>query len=206
MKRDAKLPSTPGVFAVVHTRSKHAYVGKCKNLRQRASMWAYHLRRAEEQPEMPARVRGLPKYPANEWAFLSLAGDEATVRQTLTQRGFTLINSKARTRTTYVIHGIEDTLVGHARRLGVNWDVAYKRVERGATPEQALGVTPYEPQDLRDQQISMMRVKLVTDEGGWVTYDEAVQMKPELGDIRRKVQKWRAKNPEATEIKISDIT
>lgn len=206
MKRAANLPTTAGVFAVVHAKSKHAYVGRCKNLRQRASMWAFHLKRAEDHPSLPSSVRNLPSYPAAEWAFLTFDTDEATVRKQLEARGFTLINFKARTRTTYVVQGIEDTLVGHARRLGVNWDIAYKRINRGATPEQALDLAPYDQMDARDQHIMMMRVKLVTDEGGWVTYDEAVAMRPELGDVRRKVMKWRAKNPDATEVRLSDLT
>ena len=99
MKRAANLPTTAGVFAVVHAKSKHAYVGRCKNLRQRASMWAFHLKRAEDHPSLPSSVRNLPSYPAAEWAFLTFDTDEATVRKQLEARGFTLINFKARTRT-----------------------------------------------------------------------------------------------------------
>jgi hypothetical protein len=200
MRRPANLPTTSGVFTVIHAKSKQAYVGKAKNLRQRASMWDYHLK----TPPVP--VRNWPDLPADEWSFVSFGElDEAAVRARLEGRGFRLINGKARTRTTFVVQGIEATLSAHAARLGVGKDAVYKRVMRGATPEQALGLAPVDAVDARDQAIEMMRVKILSDSGGWLTYDEAIQMRPELGDVRRKIQKWRKRNPGASEVRLRDI-
>jgi hypothetical protein len=203
MKRAPVIPATPGVFVVLHAKARVAYVGKAKDLRQRAAMWAYHLK--NPKVAKTTRVRKLPVLPFDEWEYLAFpGGDEVNVRATLDGRGVEIINPKSRTRTTYVVEGVEGTLMDHARRYNKPWASVYKRVERGMTPEEALGLTG-EPADPREQHIEMMKVKIVTDSGGWVTYDEACQMRPELGDVRLKVSKWRKANPDATEVKLSNL-
>lgn len=207
MKRPPNIPTGEGVFVVLHVAAKVAYVGKAKNLRQRASMWAWNLKQLEQGTAKITRVRGLPRYPADQWEFkFSQTRTEAEVRTGVEQLGVTIVNSKARTRKRYVVQGIDGTLNEHAKRLGQSAPAVYKRVERGMTPEQALGLAEAETFDARDQQIMMMRVKIVTDTGGWVTYDEALQMRPELGDIRTKVARWRKQHPDATEVKLSELT
>lgn len=204
MKRAPAIATTEGVFVVIHAKARVAYVGKAKNLRQRAAMWAYHLK--NPAASKATRVRSLPALPYDEWEFMAFpGGDEVNVRATLAARGVNIINAKSRTRRTYVVGGVEASLVEHARAHGKPWASVYKRVERGETPEQALGLTEDNRLDPRDQQIGMMRVKIVTDSGGWVTYDEACQMRPDLGDVRHKVAKWRKANPDATEVKLSNL-
>jgi hypothetical protein len=206
VKRPADIPQGAGTFAIVHTATKQAYVGYAKDLRQRASMWAYHLKMLEEKgADYRVPVRDFPRLPAAEWEFISLQLDEDQLRDKLAERGFRILNAKTRRRKTYVVQGIEDTLSGHARRLGVKAMPVYKRVERGDTPEQALGLAERYASDPREQRIAMMRVRIVTDEGGWVTYDEALRMRPELGDIRTKLQKLKKANPSLTEIKLREI-
>lgn len=206
MKRPADIPLGAGTFAIIHGAKKLAYVGYAKDLRQRASMWAYHLRMLEEKGETyRVPVRDFPRLPADEWEYISLPLDEDKLREKLIERGYRIINARTRRRKTYVVQGIDDTLSGHARRLGVKPMPVYKRVERGHTPEQALGLAESYAPDPREQRIAMMRVRIVTDEGGWVTYDEAVHMRPELGDIRTRLQKLKKDRPDMTEIKLREI-
>ena len=204
MKRAPTLPTTSGVFVVLHAGERVAYVGKAKNLRQRAAMWAYHLK--NPTASKTSRIRRLPELPYDEWEFMAFPeGDEASVRKTLVARNVDIINNKARSRHTYVVEGVTDTLIGHARKYNQPWASVYKRVERGMTPEQALGLVDADKVDPREQHIMMMRTKIATDSGGWVTFDEACQMRPELGDVRQKVAKWRKLHPGATEVKLSDL-
>lgn len=208
MNRSASLPKAPGAFALVHRASKKAYVGVGKNVRHRADMWDYHLKMADEKPDYKIPARNFPRFPSGEWEFVYLGDpfDEADLRASLAKHGFELINNKSRQYgKRYVIQNIEASLAEHANRLGVDMRLAYRRLERGWTALQALGLAPVDAPDEREHRIKRMAIKITTDDGGYLTYDEAVQMNPSLGDIRRHMAKLRKANPDLTEIKLSGI-
>lgn len=207
MQRPADIPSTPGVFAVLHRVSAQAYVNKARNLKERAIIWAHHLKAHEADPTHGVRVRDWPAFPADQWEFWFTVIDPVeAVQAQFKGNGFKLINERVRKRTTYNVQGVEDTLLGHARRLGVPSGAVYKRVERGATPEQALGVSDNPNLDPREQAIEGMKMKILTDDGeGYLTYDEAVVMRPQLGEVRRKIRKLARKHPEMKAVKLSEI-
>lgn len=216
MQRDPTLPNEPGAYAVVHTDplkqiKSVAYVGVCKNLRQRASMWEYHLREADANPEYRVPVRDFPRHPADQWVFMHSTangegGAEEALRAFLESQGIEILNEKSRVRRTYVIQGIDASLGTHAERLNLQPTLVYSKVKRGFTPEQALGLEPVEYEaDKRDRAIRMMPVKILSNGGGYLTYDEAQVERPSVGNIRSKLVKWRKANPTAAEVKLSDI-
>lgn len=206
MIRPHNLPTSAGSFILANTKAGVAYVGYGKNLRGRFTTWDYHFKRAEADPSYTLPARDMPRTPADDWKFVFLIGEhEDDLRKVCEKQGLRILNEHARKRTTIVVQGIEASLLQHARRLGRDHNVVYKRVNRGQTPEQALGLTSVPALELRDYAIQSMRVKILSDGGGWLTYDEAVQMRPELGDVRSKLTKFRRKNPDAGEVKLSDI-
>lgn len=207
MQRPPDIPMTPGVFAIHHLASKQAYVNTAQNLRQRSIIWAHHLNAHEKDPTHSVRVRNWPAFPSDQWEFWFTTTDTAThVQQLFRDGGYTLINERVRKRQTHVVQGIEDTLLGHCRRLGIPWGAVYKRVERGETPEQAMGLVERRVLDPREYAISQMRMHILTNDGeGLLTYDEAVMLRPELGDVRRRVQKLMKKNPTMLQVRLQDI-
>jgi len=59
---------------------------------------------------------------------------------------------------------------------------------------------------MREHKIAQMKVRILTDDGeGLLTYDEAVMMRPQLGDVRRKLLAWSRRNPGVVQIKLSQI-
>lgn len=52
---------------------------------------------------------------------------------------------------TFELHGVEDSLVGHARRVGLNLWTVWKRVNRGMDPIEAL-TTPVDRRPLHERQ------------------------------------------------------
>lgn len=206
MRRPPNLTTLPGTFALLNKKARVAYVGYGKNLRGRFDTWVYHFKRAQEDPNYTLPARDMPRSPGTDWEFLFILGEhEEDIRRMCREKGLRVINHHARKRTTYVVDGIRDSLIGHCRRLGIDHNVVYKRVDRGQTPEQALGLADTPTLEMRDYAIQNMRTKIASDSGGWLTYDEALQMRPEVGDIRAKLAKLRKKNPDLAEIKLSEI-
>ncbi len=212
MQRPPDIPQRPGVFALLHAKSMQAYVNTAGDLRVRATIWAHHLKKSDTDPGHPMRVRNWPRYPSNEWQFWFVTHDApATVVEAMkadfANKGWKLISGRSPGRTYYTVNGVSDTLLGHCRRLGIaRWASVYKRVERGETAEQALGITARAALDPRERMISQMRVKILTDDGeGYLTFDEAVTMRPSLGDVRTRIRRMVKKNPQLMAVKLSEI-
>lgn len=201
MQKPPDLKRVPGVFALLHKATAEAYVNETKDLRQRAMLWEMHLSKGR----VPAK--DFPKYPSDEWEFWVDGIEGATlddVRQSLAKSGWKIINSY-KPRKTYVINGVEGSLATHCQTYSLKVHTVYKRLSRGMTVEQALGLTDFPPMDKRDLSIAQMRVQIESDNGGLLTYNEAVQMRPEIGDVREKVRQLRKKNPELVKVKLSEI-
>jgi hypothetical protein len=206
MIRPPNLPVTAGTFVLYNKNAKLAYVGYCKNIRGRFDTWDYHLKRAEADPTHVLPARGMSGTVPGDWEFMFQSGDqEEEMRDYCVQAGMSIINGHARKHTTIVVQGIDASLRQHATRLGLNHHVVYKRVARGQTAEQALGLVNAPVMEQRDYAIQHMRIKIVSDNGGWLTYDEAIQMRPDVGDIRAKLAKLRRVKPETLEVKLSEI-
>lgn len=207
MQTPANIPTCSGVFAVVNTHLKQAYVGKTKNLRTRASMWKHMLDKAEEDKTYNIPIRGIERAPAAEWRFFFwTGGGEDNVREAFERRGIATVNKRARVRMGEIeVDGRKATLEQHAARLGVPIHTAYRRLQRKYTVRQALGLDAIEAFNERDWTIEAMRVKLVSDNGGYLTYDEAESVRPELGNLRNRMARWRKKNPEATEVRLDSL-
>ena len=207
MQSPASIPVTPGTFAVANKRLKKAYVGKTKNLRTRASMWRMMLKRNEEEGSYVIPVRGIERGRSNDWAFVfSPDNDDAKLRKTMEMLGYELLNGHARHRVGKVdVAGVSRTIEQHAKKYRVPMHTVYRRLRKGYTLLQALGLAPIEPFDEREWALNAMKVKIVGAAGGYLTYDEAETERPELGDLRNKMARWRAANPDKTEVKLADL-
>lgn len=209
MQKPHDLPRTAGVFALLHAASAEAYVNETKNLRARALLWEMWL---DNQQNNVARVpaRNFPSYRSDEWRFWVSAEDHATTRLSLTQQGWRLINSY-RPRQSYAVTDpatgeiATGTLSELSRRFDVAALAAYKRLAKGMSVEQALGLTAIPMMDKREQAIAQMRVQIESANGGLLTFDEAVMLRPQLGDIRKRLYRMRKRDPSLTRIKLADI-
>lgn len=215
MQVPADTPRSPGVFALLHTSTATAYVNETKSLRQRALLWQVKLEDyAKLEPTLLASAKDFPKHPAGEWTWwMTVApyseGFLQQVRTQLQEQGWKIINAY-KPRRSYVIvypdgEAVPGSLAHHCSRLGIKLHTAYKRIDKGMSVEQALGLTDFPPLDKRELAISKMRVQIENENGGLLTYDEALLVRPELGDVRDKLKRWRKKHPEVVKIKLSEI-
>lgn len=149
MLRPADIPEGPGVFVMLHAKTKHAYVNEARNLKERASIWSALLNN-HDRTGSRIRVRDWPHdvaATADEWEFRCSTDPDVTVTSMhayLVRAGWSVVRARSRHKTTYyVVDGIKASLVEHCRRLGIeNWSAVYKRVERGMSPAEALGLDP----------------------------------------------------------------
>jgi hypothetical protein len=216
MQKPPDIPRTAGIFALFHKATNEAYVNTTNNLYQRAIMWAAHLRHYFEDNGALPPVRYLPRYAPDEWEFWFTTATTATttapgqtlenVRDLLAKGGWRIINPLKQPRKKYLIDGKSQSLAKHAADRGMKFYTVYKRLERGMSVEQALGLEQAPPvMDKRDIAIAMMAVQIESENGGLLTYDEALMMRPELGDIRKKITRLRHKNPDLRNIKLAEI-
>ena len=165
----------------------------------------YQLRALDSDPKVKASIRGLPHHPTAEWEFFYPPGaDEPRLREALEKAGFKILNAKARRIRMADIDGVTRTVAQHASHYKVPAMNVYRRLDRGHTLRQALGLDAMHQPDPRENAIEQMVVKLVY-KGGYVTYDEAVQLRPALGDVRRRMVKLRHVRPDLKEIDINEI-
>lgn len=207
MDVSSTIPRAPGVFALLHAKTATAYVNETRDLRQRALLWQQRLN-GNGGDIVPAK--DFPKHPAEEWTFwVSDQGDLASTRAALTAKNWKLINDYRPRKTYTIVHKHGQTVIGslavHCKQAGVKLHTVYKRLNKGMSVEQALGLTASPPPDKREIAISQMRIQIETDTGGLLTYDEALFLRPEIGDIREKLRRLRKREPERTKVKLAEI-
>lgn len=209
MKYDANIKPVLGTFVLLHAKTKTAYVGECKNLRQRQYIWRGHFKRAETDPNYRMPVRDLWSAGNNstDYQFLGYEKPSLEVRNALWQKGVTVINKTATKRSAYTVDGVPGSLRALAALHKISYPMAYKRIQKGYTIRQALGLDPIDDvADVRDRSVALMPVKIVGTTGGYLSYDEAQVERPELGNIRAKLAKLRKAHPEMTEVGLGEIS
>ena len=140
MLRRPEIPKEPGTFVLAHVQTKTAYVGYCRDLRHRAAIWDYNLRRAIYP------VKGMPTYPSEEWQYWDYAGKPVdAVRRALEEHGYTLINERSRSREPITYQGKTQSLAEHARDAGISYALAYKRWRAGKPMDEVLDPGPSKP-------------------------------------------------------------
>jgi len=203
-----EVPRAPGVFVIYHQPTGQAYVSETRDLKQRAMLWDARLLQYENGGMAPAK--DFPRHPSAEWAFVVSGEPLEVTRQTWVAKGWRLLN-EFKPRKVYTVQYLGEpvatvgSLAVHCKKRDIKLHTAYKRLARGMTIEQALDLSDVPLLDKRDLAISQMRVQIESASGGLLTYDEAIMMRPEIGDVREKLRRLRKKDPSVTRVKLSEI-
>lgn len=141
MQRPPNLSTSAGVFAVVHKKTKIAYIGFCSNLIHRATIWARYFRQKKDDPNYKIPIANIPDYPSDEWAFMQfLTDDVEKTREVFAKADFTIINQKTKSRKLITFRGKTARLGEHAKDAGISYATVYRRLGLGKTLEEALTV------------------------------------------------------------------
>lgn len=147
MIKSSYIPHEPGVYVLGHTQLMQAYVGECKDLRHRASVWDYNFKQAVRTLSSGGSwkfpVKDFVFDPAQgEWTFFVFPAqsgvDAEGVRKYFEELGYKIINPKIRQRGLITYKGKEATLAEHARDAGIPYALAYKRRSRGKSMVEVL--------------------------------------------------------------------
>lgn len=189
MKREpATVPPKPGVYALVNKRRRFAYVAYATSLMKRSHALAYMLKKQDEYAASEAQrgnrakpndaesppywsIAALPKHPSDEFTFMTLATDivpadaakaVAAAQKKLAAKGLRIVDGNRSTDAMVTFQGTPMTLVAAIKQSHskVKYPTAYRRLERGWTLEQALGLADPNPRwDLTKRRERQLRAQ-----------------------------------------------
>lgn len=165
MKREpATVPAKPGVYAIVNKKRRFAYVAYTTTLMKRSHSIAYMLKKHDEyrastdpkHPEPYWSISELPKHDSDEYTFMTLAVDvrpgdasDAVLQAQELLRGkrYAIVDGNRTNSETVTFQGKPMALTDALARSGskVKYATAYRRLQRGWTIEQVLGLAPPDP-------------------------------------------------------------
>ena len=147
-----EIPLQPGVFALLNRKRRFAYVSYTNNLQKRSHSMSHMLLVHDADPKCYWPIRDLPKHPSDEYTFKVMrldakhTGDAslaavATAQKALIAKGYRVITGHRATSPTVSFEGRRMTLAEAVRDYSdVKYLTVYRRVERGWTIRQALGL------------------------------------------------------------------
>jgi len=95
------IQPVPGHFVLVHEPTKIAYVGACKNLRHRQTIWERNFRLAAD-PKFKWPLAKMPREASSEYTFYGLTNKtDSEVRGMLKANGYDVVNKATRQRSVY---------------------------------------------------------------------------------------------------------
>lgn len=158
MREPVQVPSERGIYALVNKKRRLAYVGYTKNLQKRSHSLSFFLSQQDKSKRAYWPIRNMPKYPSDEFTFVVLAAgcapDKAPAALKVARLGFearkyTLVEGSRSSAIAPMVtfEGKQMTLVEAIKRSEsrVSYLAAWRRIDRGWTVEQALGLVPPDP-------------------------------------------------------------
>jgi hypothetical protein len=150
MQRDPVLiPRKPGVFMLVNRKRRLAYVAYSSDLQKRSHSLAHML----QNPKTHWSLKDLPKHPAGEFEFMVMAEDVEPQRapryigaaeRSARNKNYRIVEG-SRSAVPMVWYGGEYLTLADAiakARCRVKYITVWRRLDRGWTTEQALGLAP----------------------------------------------------------------
>lgn len=148
------IPLTAGVFALINRKRRFAYVSYTGNLQKRSHSMSHMLLAHDANPKTYWPIRGLPKHDSDEYTFVVMQKEAADPMEAVARaqrkflaKGYRIIDGHRAASPMVLYKGKRTTLVDALRLSGskVKYLTAYRRIERGWSVEQALGLEPPAP-------------------------------------------------------------
>jgi hypothetical protein len=166
-REPATILALPGVYALINRKRRFAYVAYTANLQKRSHSMSHMLMSHDEDKKTYWPIKDLPKHPSGEFTFLVVSTE---VKPAAARAGIALAQKAFVAKNYRIIDGFRAaspmvTVAGKAMSLAeavrdhskVKYLTAYRRIERGWTTRQALGLDPPAPRWDHDQQAARRR-------------------------------------------------
>lgn len=96
------IQPVPGHFVLVHEPTRTAYVGACKNLRHRQTIWERNFRLSAGDPKFKWPLANMPRHPGEEYTFYGIANKtDSEIRGMLKAGNYNVVNKATRQRSVY---------------------------------------------------------------------------------------------------------
>jgi len=164
IREPATIPPVAGVYALVNRKRKYAYVAFTTNLQKRSHSLSHMLLESDRKgAKCYWAISDLPRHPSGEYTFMVFASaipeadaknTIAAVRRSLGRKNYRLIDGQRSTAAMVTFDG-KQMLLTEALVLSkskVKYPTAWRRIERGWTVEQALGIEEPDPRWDHDKQ------------------------------------------------------
>jgi hypothetical protein len=164
MQRDpVSIPRKAGVFALINSRRRFAYVAFTSDLQKRSHSLAHML----QNPKTHWSIKDLPIHPASEYLFMVLHEDTTPARAqrlvSATQKEFLQkkyrVVAGSRSAVPLVSFKSQEmplTEAMIAARTKAKYITVWRRLERGWELNQALGIDPpptrWDPDDVKERR------------------------------------------------------
>jgi hypothetical protein len=150
------IPLLPGVFALVNRKRRFAYISFTINLQKRSHSISHMLLSQDEDAKAYWPIKDLPKHPSDEFVFMVMKTKDitednamaavASVQRQFANKNYRIIEGQRAASPMITLDGKKMTLAEAVREHSkVKYLTAYRRIERGWTAEQALGIEPPAP-------------------------------------------------------------
>jgi hypothetical protein len=157
------IPLQAGVFALINRRRRFAYVSYTQNLQKRSHSMSHMLLSQDEDDTSYWPIRELPKHPSDEYVFKVMKTGEVDVHQSFAAvaasqrfflaKGYRIVSGNRASSPIVTFKGRKMTLADAVKdHSDVKYVTAYRRLERGWSIEQALGIEEPAPRWHRTQQ------------------------------------------------------
>lgn len=150
IREPATILAVPGVYALVNRKRRFAYVAYSANLQKRSHSMSHMLMAQDESRKSYWPIRDLPKHDSDEFTFMVISTE---IKPTAARAGIALAQKAFIAKSYRIIEGFRAaspmvTVDGKPMSLAeavrdhskVKYLTAYRRIERGWTTKQALGI------------------------------------------------------------------
>lgn len=150
------VPLKPGVFALVNRKRRFCYVSYTINLQKRSHSLSHMLLQHDEDEGSYWPIKDLPKHVSDEYTFMVMNSKGvnegnalaiiANVQKQFAAKGYKLIEGHRAGSPSVVVKGKTMSLAEAVRdHSKIKYLTVYRRIERGWTVPQALGLEPPAP-------------------------------------------------------------
>lgn len=162
LREPASIPAERGVYALVNRKRRFAYVAYTRNLQKRSHSMSHMLMNYDKSRKAYWPIKELPKHPSDEFVFIVLARgcapERALAAIAIAQRGFeaktySIIGGHRAGTPVVRLDGKRVSLAEAVRsNAKLKYPTVYRRLQRGWSVRQALGLEPPDPRWDHDKQ------------------------------------------------------
>lgn len=150
------VPLKPGIFALVNRKRRFVYISYTINLQKRSHSVSHMLLLHDADPNAYWPVKDLPKHASDEFVFMVMNSKGvnpanalahiADVQKKFVAKGYRIVEGHRAGSPTITLDGKKLTLAEAVRdHSKAKYLTVYRRIERGWTVKQALGIDPPAP-------------------------------------------------------------